>query len=92
MIDLQCPKCHAAMRSIERNGIVIDRCSECGGIFLDRGELERLIRAESAYEEHRPVASRGFRDDDNDNDDDRHHGRPPKKRRRNFLEDLLDFG
>lgn len=40
---LACPKCHGAMRSYERSGVVIDQCSECRGIFLDRGELERLL-------------------------------------------------
>ena len=35
------------MRSYERNGIVIDQCAECRGVFLDRGELEKLIDAES---------------------------------------------
>lgn len=47
--DLTCPKCHSAMRSYERNGITIDQCAECRGIFLDRGELERLIDADAAY-------------------------------------------
>ena len=49
--DLKCPKCLATMRSIERSGIVVDRCTECGGVFLDRGELERLMRAEGDYTE-----------------------------------------
>lgn len=34
------------MRSYERSGVTIDQCSECRGVFLDRGELERLIEAE----------------------------------------------
>src|SRR4051795_12576971 len=46
-MQLTCPKCHGAMRSYERNGIVIDQCAECRGVFLDRGELEKLIDAES---------------------------------------------
>ena len=46
---LRCPKCDAAMRTFERNGIHIDRCTECGGLFLDRGELERLVDAEAGY-------------------------------------------
>ncbi len=37
------------MRSYERNGVTIDQCSECRGIFLDRGELERLVDAENAW-------------------------------------------
>jgi uncharacterized protein len=47
--DLICLKCRSPMRTYERNGITIDQCTACHGIFLDRGELERLIGAESAY-------------------------------------------
>lgn len=39
------------MRSYERNGITVDQCTNCRGIYLDRGELERLIDAESAHYE-----------------------------------------
>ncbi len=45
---LVCPKCQGAMRSYERSGITVDQCTECRGIFLDRGELERLLDAEAA--------------------------------------------
>ena len=37
------------MRSYERSGITVDQCSECRGIFLDRGELERLVDAENSH-------------------------------------------
>jgi len=37
------------MRSYERNEVTVDQCTGCGGLFLDRGELERLAAAESAY-------------------------------------------
>ncbi len=47
--ELTCPKCHGAMRTYERNGIHIDQCTECRGVFLDRGELEQLMDAEAAY-------------------------------------------
>ncbi|OZB87663.1 MAG: hypothetical protein B7X41_12270 [Microbacterium sp. 14-71-5] len=46
---LTCPKCGSDMRPYERNGVIIDQCTGCRGIFLDRGELERLTEAESAY-------------------------------------------
>jgi uncharacterized protein len=91
--DLKCPKCLAPMRAIERSGITVDRCMECGGVFLDRGELERLIHAEGEFVNTQ--ARRGYRDDDDFDDDYREHqhqGRPYKKKRRNFLEDIFDFG
>ena len=49
MSELTCPKCHGSMRQYERNGVHVDQCTECRGIFLDRGELERLTEAESQW-------------------------------------------
>ena len=51
MADLTCPKCESPMRSYERSGITVDQCTGCRGVFLDRGELERLVDAEGAYYE-----------------------------------------
>jgi Zn-finger nucleic acid-binding protein len=48
-MELTCPKCHGTMRTYERNGVHVDQCSECRGIFLDRGELDRLIDAENNW-------------------------------------------
>jgi Zn-finger nucleic acid-binding protein len=46
---LICPKCSGAWDTHERNGVVVEECVGCQGVFLDRGELERLIDAESEY-------------------------------------------
>jgi Zn-finger nucleic acid-binding protein len=43
------------MRQYERSSVTVDQCAECRGIFLDRGELERLIDAENAW--HRGPAA-----------------------------------
>ena len=48
-MTLTCPKCGAAMRQYERNGVTVDQCTECRGLFLDRGELEHLLDAEKAW-------------------------------------------
>lgn len=56
MSALLCPKCTNIMSRYERNGVVIDQCSGCGGLFLDRGELEHLIQAEAAFYGHSAVA------------------------------------
>lgn len=37
------------MRTYERNGVHVDQCTECRGIFLDRGELEKLVDAENSW-------------------------------------------
>jgi hypothetical protein len=49
METLTCPKCQGSMRTYERSSITVDQCTECRGIFLDRGELERLVDAEAAF-------------------------------------------
>ncbi|GAA2680159.1 hypothetical protein Apa02nite_026720 [Actinoplanes palleronii] len=46
---MTCPKCHGEMRVYERSGVTIDQCTECRGIFLDRGELEKLFTAEANF-------------------------------------------
>ena len=48
--DLVCPKCHGLMRTYERSGVTVDQCADCRGIFLDRGELERLVDAEQGWQ------------------------------------------
>jgi hypothetical protein len=46
---MTCPKCGAEMRTHRRNGVTIEQCRKCHGIFLDRGELEQLIGRESSF-------------------------------------------
>ncbi|TNC28521.1 TFIIB-type zinc ribbon-containing protein [Amycolatopsis alkalitolerans] len=44
-----CPKCQNVMRTVDKNGVHIEQCEGCRGIFLDRGELEQIAGAESTY-------------------------------------------
>jgi hypothetical protein len=89
------------MRQYERSGVTVDQCTECRGIFLDRGELERLADAENAWHAAAPAAppareygsrpAAGYRDYDSD-EYPRHgqggYGKPRK--RRGFLGELFD--
>jgi Zn-finger nucleic acid-binding protein len=43
---IQCPKCGIEMIEIDYEGIKIDKCSECGGVWLDAGELEAVAKLE----------------------------------------------
>ena len=83
MSEIICPKCHAAMRTYERNGVHIDQCTECRGIFLDRGELEHLISAEAAWRPAPSVAAPA-----SPQYDDRKMS--SSKRKRSFFEELFD--
>jgi Zn-finger nucleic acid-binding protein len=48
---MQCPKCGAPMQTFNRNGVQIEQCGGCRGIFLDYGELEALTRLESQWQQ-----------------------------------------
>lgn len=51
---LMCPNDNAAMQTLERGGVQFDMCPDCRGVWLDRGELEKLMA--SATEEGRASA------------------------------------
>ena len=73
-MELTCPKCHGTMRTYERNGVHVDQCADCRGIFLDRGELDRLVDAETAWHGGtRPAEKHDDRERDDWKHDDREH-------------------
>jgi hypothetical protein len=42
--ETHCPKCPGTLESYTFQGIVLDRCHECDGMWLDKGELEAIVR------------------------------------------------
>ncbi|MFN3932640.1 MAG: zf-TFIIB domain-containing protein [Brevundimonas sp.] len=52
---LMCPNDNAAMQTLERGGVQFDMCPNCRGVWLDRGELEKLMAV--ATEEGRASAA-----------------------------------
>ena len=48
---LMCPNDNAAMQTLDRNGVQFDMCPSCRGVWLDRGELEKLMDS-AADESH----------------------------------------
>ncbi len=92
------PGCDATLVEIDRSGIHIDACPRCRGVWLDRGELDRIVEEERRSAEPELDAdflaemrggtrARGERDHDHDEDEPR-----GKRRRGSFLEELFDFG
>ena len=49
--QLNCPACEIPMKIIDRGGIHLDRCGGCKGVFLDNGELEKLITLMTAADD-----------------------------------------
>jgi Zn-finger nucleic acid-binding protein len=94
--ELLCPTDGTELRRIERSGVHVDACPTCRGVWLDRGELEKIVERERRdFDDfEREIRGRDRRDDDDD-DDDRgglFGGRPDRRRRGGFLEDFFDFG
>lgn len=85
--SMQCPTCRTGLVMSERRGIEIDYCPECRGVWLDRGELDKIIeRANGDFAPPQPgpaAPHRGY-----DDDDHRAHRYP--KRRKSFFEELFD--
>ena len=104
---MNCPVDGTELRITDRQGIEIDYCPQCRGIWLDRGELDKVLErsARSPYADDsdrprdmdRPPRDRDDRSSDRDRDYDRDRDRDydrgygKKSKRRSLLEDLLDF-
>jgi uncharacterized protein len=103
--DLICPKCQGLMRTYERSGVTVDQCTDCRGIFLDRGELERLVDAEQGWQRSHSAPHDRDRDYERErerdrgaripnpfsdhDDDDRRYGQGSHKRRKKSFFDEL---
>ncbi|WP_066516664.1 TFIIB-type zinc ribbon-containing protein [Sphingobium cloacae] len=83
-----CPVCHVGLAMTDRQGVEIDYCPQCRGVWLDRGELDKIIeRSARETAPAAPVSQPSYRPDR----DYRGDGRPyQKKRRKSFLEELFD--
>ena len=95
---MKCPTCaDSTLVMSERQGVEIDYCPQCRGIWLDRGELDKLLERAGSQEPIRaaPVAQAamapmpGRRPDfvDSDYGSSRHHGHSRKK---SWLSDIFD--
>lgn len=83
---MNCPMCKdVRLVMSERQGIEIDYCPNCRGVWLDRGELDKIIER-SAKE-----AVTSTHGDEKYRRDDDYHKYGHKKKREGFLGDLFDF-
>jgi Zn-finger nucleic acid-binding protein len=85
---MKCPVDGAELVMTERSGVEIDYCPQCRGVWLDRGELDKVIdraAAQAAPQRPAPVQAGGRRYDDD------YHSKPYRKKREGFLGDLFDF-
>jgi Zn-finger nucleic acid-binding protein len=96
---MPCPVCRVSLVMSERQGVEIDYCPQCRGVWLDRGELDKIIErsaqdASSAATVQQPSFSKPQYDQGHDRGytqpygHGHQHGHP--KRKKSFLEELFD--
>lgn len=91
---MQCPKCSIEMDEVRKLDVIIDACSKCGGIWLDRGELDKIRQAESARQVDEGRGDAGFHGDEKHTRPEAHGKRekPRKSKFGNFMEIFESFG
>jgi len=86
---MKCPSCNETLLMSDKNGIEIDYCPNCRGIWLDRGELDKIIERSGTH----------YSNSDNYGKDQerygqraqQHQSKPYHKKKESFLSDLFDF-
>jgi uncharacterized protein len=95
---MKCPIDQTDLQMMERRGVEIDYCPKCRGIWLDRGELDKIIERSSGQSQKRSVdysekpylhqKHDSHHSEEHDHDS---HDHDPRRRRKGFLSDLFDF-
>lgn len=91
---MNCPVCDGVrMREVEKDSVMIDICPNCKGVWLDRGELDKLISGQREFRKSYEDYDREHERRSYDNYDDERRKYPKYKKRRSpfdIFEDLFD--
>ncbi len=82
---MKCPNCNVALVMTDRSGVEIDYCPECRGVWLDRGELDKIIERSSQPVRNIPQTGYTERPHYSREDEYRH------RKKKSFMSDLFDF-
>lgn len=77
--EMKCPNCNTTLLISDKKGVEIDYCPDCRGLWLDRGELEKIIEQSATHysdKKNYESDSKRYGYDERPNDDRRH---PHKK-------------
>lgn len=90
---MQCPNDGETLVMTERNGVEIDYCPKCRGVWLDRGELDKIIERSSQVPQNKPSYGPGDQSSRYKEGDYKHREGDYKHRKKkdSFLGDLFDF-
>jgi Zn-finger nucleic acid-binding protein len=86
---MKCPVCEDQLRPIERNGVEIEMCPTCKGVWLDRGELDTLLASGASADER----GQSDRERNERGDDEKRRPAEGKRKSGGLLGNLMDtFG
>ena len=103
---MQCPVCNVELKIADRQGVEIDYCPKCRGVWLDRGELDKLIersaqmesqsvspppRREKRDEFYQDLDDDGYETSSGDGYRDNDRSYPQGKKKKSFLGDVFDI-
>ncbi len=92
---MNCPICNVTLQLAERQGVEIDFCPKCRGVWLDRGELDKIIERSAVdpvpTQRVEPSYENSYSHDEHHHDD-HYYDKHGRRRKRSFLGDLFDFG
>ncbi len=94
---MNCPKCYEPLRIAERQGVEIDYCPDCRGLWLDRGELDKIIERTMSNQAPPPPPSDPYsRSDRSWGKPEKHHydkdyHKKKKYKKKNILKEILDI-
>lgn len=96
---MKCPVCKDIdLIMSERQGVEIDYCPSCRGVWLDRGELDKIIEksasisSQNSYSQNRHNSSQNYsKQNYNESHNNSHNNAYPKKKKEGFLSEIFDF-
>ena len=89
---MQCPVCRVPLAMSDRQGIEIDYCPQCRGVWLDRGELDKIVErsaGQAAPQPQRPSPDYARHGGAQHSGYGHGYGKP-HKRRKSWIEDIFD--
>ena len=90
---MNCPTCKVELKMADRQGVEIDYCPQCRGVWLDRGELDKIIERSGQTGGSVREAPEPYRGDEDRQPyrGDEHRQPYYGKKKKSFLGDMFDF-
>lgn len=89
---MKCPVCKDVnLVMSDRQGVEIDYCPSCRGVWLDRGELDKIIERSSQPAHNSSYQQNSYKNQHRSMEYDSHHNGYQKRKKESFLSELFDF-